>query len=613
MTEIDKENELAGQEDADQIAELLCTKNKFGIVYPPYVVSNQFGLFSRTLSNNNEIKERLIGPRLDIKTVGTLDGGVDPSIVLEFKNKKGKSVIHVFPLCELVAKSSDWASELVYKGYLMPFGEKKFYAKFFSDVASYDENWTEDVTIVKENGWCGNSYILNDEVFGDSSGIVPSITLDENPYKTNGSLEEWKKGASLAQGNAIQECSLAFAFTGVLLKRFGFTEGFVPHLFGDSSTGKSSAQRLAQSVWGPAEKLPTWDGSKVGTETQMAISNDNFVCLDEFKLAKSKTVEEIVYMISNGSGKRRGTKKVTFRKQLHWNVIALSSGEMTLEDKLVEIQQEPMAGAMLRMPSIPVSNEMYSDLHGFVEQKDLVDAIKEIAIKNYGHAGRIFLRYITANNCNVLEEYYERFRYYAKELRPSNASAQISRTTDYFALAMVAADLISKCGLTDFDCKKGIKTLYKSYIESLPNTKNVEENRIVEKIKLFIHKFRFSRFAEGTHRGNQLSKDNIRECAGIYDTKAKIFCFHPDVFYREVVETSRKKLVKKVLLQNNLLCLDDKGNNPTLCFATGNWETYVCIKLPEGEAPKKDKNEIETFCFDSREKTKNIDASDFKF
>lgn len=107
------------------------------------------------------------------------------------------------------------------------------------------------------------------------------------------------------------------------------------HFRGDSSTGKSTALFVAGSVWGGDGTngfRETWRATSNGFEIVAQSHNHSLLLLDEMKQANAKDVGDIIYTLANGFGKNRMTKTISARQKLQWQLLFLSSGELTLSD-----------------------------------------------------------------------------------------------------------------------------------------------------------------------------------------------------------------------------------------------------------------------------------------
>ena len=100
-----------------------------------------------------------------------------------------------------------------------------------------------------------------------------------------------------------------------------------------TSTGKTTALRVAGSCWGnPDERalsstVGTWDATRVWIERASTVLNGLPLILDDTKRAKNpKQVAQVIYDVSSGKGRGRGSPK-GMRRAGAWCTILLSTGE----------------------------------------------------------------------------------------------------------------------------------------------------------------------------------------------------------------------------------------------------------------------------------------------
>lgn len=131
-------------------------------------------------------------------------------------------------------------------------------------------------------GWHGDSYVLPDETLGEGGERVLLQTLGEPPkMRTAGTAREWRDGVgALCAGNSRLVLAVSAAFAAPLLELVGYESGGI-HLVGASSTGKTTALRLATSVWGGPEYLHRWRATANGLEAVATGHNDALLVLDE--------------------------------------------------------------------------------------------------------------------------------------------------------------------------------------------------------------------------------------------------------------------------------------------------------------------------------------------
>lgn len=100
--------------------------------------------------------------------------------------------------------------------------------------------------------------------------------------------------------------AISVAFAGTLAGITGEDSGGF-HLRGKSSTGKSTALKVAASVWGhPATYVRQWRATSNGLEGLAALhADDGLLILDELEQVDPKEAGEVAYMLGNGQGKAR--------------------------------------------------------------------------------------------------------------------------------------------------------------------------------------------------------------------------------------------------------------------------------------------------------------------
>lgn len=171
---------------------------------------------------------------------------------------------------------------------------------------------------------------------------------------------------------------------------------FVVDISGETSRGKTTAVRLATSAFGnPDERAPdsymhTWDTTRVALERVPAVLHDLPFVVDETRRAKKREqVEQIVYDVTSGRGRGRGSRD-GLAVTGSWSTIMIATGE------------EPITafgeagGTRARVLS----------LHGMpfgaadASTAALVARVNEVVLESFGHAGPAFVRYLLANRAS---------------------------------------------------------------------------------------------------------------------------------------------------------------------------------------------------------------------
>lgn len=216
------------------------------------------------------------------------------------------------------------------------------------------------VRCVNRAGWHGTSYVLpNGRVFGaDPESVVlqTEYVVTTSTYAERGTLDEWRDNiARYAVGNDLMALSICGAFAAPLLRVINESSGGV-HFYGDSRTGKTTAaERCAMSVYGPGdnEHMRTWRGTANGLEAAAVETNDGLLPLDELSQANPREAGQVVYTLGSGVGKTRANRAGGARPVRSWCGFFISTGEVTLEQKLNEAQLHTRAGQDVRMVELP--------------------------------------------------------------------------------------------------------------------------------------------------------------------------------------------------------------------------------------------------------------------
>lgn len=182
---------------------------------------------------------------------------------------------------------------------------------------------------------CGDGHVIGaaDVVYQQEDTSAAAAAAEMKPA---GSLDDWREMvAALCAGNNLMVAAGSLAFAGSLLEPLGLDGGGI-HLRGASSRGKSTVQRVAVSVWGSPRFLHSWRATANGLEGVAAASNGSLLALDELGEISGRDAGNAAYMLANGAGKARADRSGAARPARRWRAAVLSSGEISLADKVAE-------------------------------------------------------------------------------------------------------------------------------------------------------------------------------------------------------------------------------------------------------------------------------------
>lgn len=309
-------------------------------------------------------------------------------------------------------------------------------------------------------GWADEActgFILGD---GRVIGSAPVVFQHENApaaaaeMRAAGTLDAWRASVGAAcVGNPLMALATSLAFSGPLLEPLGADGGGI-HLRGASSRGKSTIQRAAVSVWGSPRFLHSWRATANGLEGIATACNATLLALDELGEVSSREAGGAIYMLANGVGKSRANRSGTARPAARWRVAVLSSGEITLADKVAEAGGRAAAGQAVRLLDIPADLRRFGafdNLHGAADGAAFADRMRSATATDYGTAGPAFVaRFMEDREAALMavRGAMAAFRVLAAERFGLMGEGQTERAAARLGLVAAAGELATAFGLT---------------------------------------------------------------------------------------------------------------------------------------------------------------------
>ena len=509
----------------------------------------------------------------------------DWGYLLEWNDFDGHLHRWAAPSTLLGGDSSQLVGELLRLGLDISHGKRERVIEFIQSSRP-----SKRLICTDKTGWHENAYITPSKVYG--------VNTDQYIYQTDGmgietamteagKLSTWSSNVSIpCAGNSRLVFALSSAFAGTLLTPAQIESGGF-HLVGNSSCGKSTAQRVAASVWGNPEIFKrSWRATSNGLEGIAALHNDNILILDELSEINPKDASETAYMLGNGQGKQRATKSGTIREAKTWKALFLSSGEVTLQDLLNEDggKRRVKAGQEVRIANLKAdagaNMGIFEALHQFKGAAQLADHLRYETARNYGVAGVAWLESITKDPRNLWDDLPKFISNFCADILPSKASGQASRVAKRFALVAAAGELATQYGITGWnegEATQAAKRCFNDWLNDFGEG-NREEKQILDSVVGFIQ----------------------RNAASFQDTASKLPVPNRVGFYRETHNTEEyivphlqmerlaeghdKHRIAQVLKDNGLLHISPTGKSTITqrLPGLGKSEAQRCyiIKLP---------------------------------
>lgn len=265
----------------------------------------------------------------------------------------------------------------------------------------------------------------------------------------SGTLEEWREimGYFEYEEFAGHQFGIGTAFGSVLMPFTGVAGGIIS-MVGVSGEGKSTVQKIVNSVWGhptklmlPAETKSSTYNAKISFINQM---NNLPICAEEITNATADELGSLAYAITQGSEKWRADIKGTIREsQGGWCTTMLASGNSSMYEKLHSTQGS--TAKALRIFEYRLNHVRVRSKADFRRGVDLA------LLDNYGTAGAVYIEYVTQNTDAVKERVKQKML----EIDDKYDMAAEERVwTAVIATNMVGLEIAKELGLHNFDLER---------------------------------------------------------------------------------------------------------------------------------------------------------------
>ncbi len=439
---------------------------------------------------------------------------------------------------------------------------------------------------VDRTGWHEGVFVMPDLAIGegDERILYQSASAAPGTFKKKGKLADWQKHvAAPCAGNSRLVLAVSAAFAAPLLEITGMESGGF-HYRGDSSTGKTTALRVAASIWGGADYLQRWRATDNGLEALAAQHSDCLLVLDEISQVDPKAAGEVAYMLANGSGKARANRTGTMRDTASWRVLFVSSGEAGLAEHMALANRKPKAGMEVRLLDIPADAEqglgLFDTLHNHDSGAAFSKAITEAALKYYGTPSKAFLLKLVEHLDKMPGMVKLAQKQFMEKHLPDDAGGQSHRAAMRFALVAAAGEIATVWGVTGWQMGEAMQaavTCFKAWMAQRGGAGNQEAAAMLAQVRQFFELHGDARFvdwerANDDHAPKTINRAGFRKYheatdedgKPIYDedsnrAKEAEFYVLPETFRQEVCKGFDYKAVARLLVEQECLMMDGQS------------------------------------------------------
>jgi uncharacterized protein (DUF927 family) len=458
----------------------------------------------------------------------TIDEHGNWGLLIGWRDRNGSPRSEIFPREQFSGDCREVRNRLAAGGLTMAadarsrvaFGE-------FLNLAGADQR----ARCVSRTGWHKISgarvFVLPDQVIGDSKErvIAPNAGREGTIFGSAGTLDGWRKAvSSYACGNSRLIFSISAAFAGSLLDISG-EDGGGFNLKGASRVGKTTALRVAASVWGGDSEqgassfIRSWRATGNGLEGVAAQFCDTLLALDEMGQVDGAEIGDIAYMLSNGSGKSRAGRDGGSRTPAKWRILFLSTGELGLADKNAEAKKSTRAGQEVRLIDIKADAEigygLFEQIHDSDSADEFADILRAGGRVQFGTAGRAFVAWIIEQIASN-PEFEDRIRQDIEATvtawlrKVQKAGGQVRSVARRFALVAIGGELATLAGITGWERGDSIgasRRLFESWLYDRGTLGSSEDKRAIDQLSAFISRHGSARFEVWQSRGDDPSSE----------------------------------------------------------------------------------------------------------
>lgn len=261
---------------------------------------------------------------------------------------------------------------------------------------------------VNETGFISDmlAFVYGDEVFvgkseteNDNSFI--STVKSASGLTAQGTFEDYSENVLKASVTPATKFAICAALSAPLAQLIGL-EGGGAHIYGPSGSGKSTLLQAFASVMGTGAEpgdgskessILRWSSTGNSLEALSAERSGLGIAIDELGAFKGNKLSAVLYTFLSGKGKARLTSALNLAKQHKASVLLMSSGELSIEEKLRLSREQINAGLLARLPSIFISAEdMATEGETLTETASRIESYKDACATYGGTAGPLFIQ-----------------------------------------------------------------------------------------------------------------------------------------------------------------------------------------------------------------------------
>ena len=263
-------------------------------------------------------------------------------------------------------------------------------------------------------------------------------------YRPAGDITHWRKAAALFEGGrADLQALIATSFAAPLIGLCGDVRGMTLNFWStESGLGKSTAIKVGQSVWGDFKGMQSMRDTPNAVMKSLSEPRILIRYWDELRVRRDYQDEfvEMIFTIPQGKERARLMSDTTLREVGEWETMLVFTSNRPCQDYLLAKDDGTDSGLArlleIEMQKVAVAFDPLAGQH-----------IK-LCETNYGHAGRIYAKYLATNLAPVQAD----LAHIMKGLSDKLAMQRDERfSVTAISCILVGAAVAKKLALFDFD------------------------------------------------------------------------------------------------------------------------------------------------------------------
>lgn len=305
---------------------------------------------------------------------------------------------------------------------------------------------TKEAVQLNSTGWSdtGEMFVLGDRaIYTGETNTVSVDTELARDYSPVGKPEIWSKLAQKLADDAHPAMAFILATAGAgPLARIGVPCSLAISCFGETGTGKTTAVRCAQAMWGNPKKSMALDDTLNYVVDRASKLRDLPLYWDEVRGQEaSKAVAKLMFQLTQGKTKGRASNDGSARQTFEIENILCCATNTPIADAVEAYDPDSDAGRM-RFLEFELGKK---DASSFDRE---ITELSGKLLSNYGHAGETYVHFLQKNYADLpklLEKSEEALR------KQFDFTQEMRFWLHGMAKVVAAAYLMQKSGVVNID------------------------------------------------------------------------------------------------------------------------------------------------------------------